>query len=99
MARPSKLAKIFEALRCCHLAVPIIQSIFPRQVVTTVMGDGEQRQIDCPDGGCDGPAQVQRLLAPKAVAAAPDGSVYVADYNLLRRITPDGHVTSLLRLK
>ena len=71
------------------------------QVVTTVMGDGEQRPVDCPGGadGCDGPALRQRLLAPKAVAAAPDGSVYVADYNLLRRITPDGMVTSLLRLK
>ena len=64
------------------------------------MGDGEQRPVDCAaGGGCAGPALRQRLLAPKAVAAAPDGSVYVADYNLVRRITPDGLVTSLLRLK
>ena len=63
------------------------------------MGDGQQRSVECGGGGCEGPALRQRLLAPKAVAAAPDGSVYVADYNLLRRITPDGHVTSILRLK
>jgi hypothetical protein len=68
--------------------------------VTNILGDGEQRSIDClPSSTCDGPADKQRLLAPKALAAAPDGSIYVADYNILRRITPDGEVSSLLRLK
>ena len=67
------------------------------KVVTDAMGDGEQRPVDCPR--CDGEATKQRLLAPKALTSAPDGSVFVADYNLIRRISPDGIVSSLLRLK
>ena len=61
------------------------------------MGDGTQRPVDC--GSCSGPAASQKLLAPKALAAAPDGSVYVADYDIVRRITPDGEVSSVLKLK
>ena len=41
----------------------------------------------------------KKLLAPKALASAPDGSIYIADYDLVRRITPDGEITSILKLK
>ncbi len=62
--------------------------------------DGDQRPVDC-GAECEsgGNALKQRLLAPKALSAAPDGSVYVADYNLVRRIKPDGEVSSVLKLK
>ena len=67
------------------------------------MGTGGQRPLecsrstsDCPDGE---PAKGQKLLAPKALAAGPDGSVFLADYNLIRRILPDGTVDTLLKLK
>jgi hypothetical protein len=67
-------------------------------VVTTLMGTGSPRPLDCPD--CNGPAAAGRaLLAPKSLAAGPDGSLYVADHNLIRRIGPDGIVTTLLQLK
>jgi hypothetical protein len=67
-------------------------------VVTTLMGTGAPRPLECPD--CNGPAAAGRaLLAPKSLAAGPDGSLYVADHNLIRRIGPDGVVTTLLQLK
>ncbi len=67
------------------------------------MGTGEQRALDClAEGGecADGlAASGQRLLGPKALASGPDGSVYVADYNLVRKIAPDGVATTVLKLK
>ena len=66
------------------------------------MGDGEQRALDCASAGeCANasPALKQKLLAPKALASAPDGSIYIADYDLVRRITADGEISSILRLK
>ena len=65
------------------------------------MGNGDQRPLDCLAANeCpNGPAIKQKLLGPKAVAAAPDGSVFVADYNLIRRIAPDGQVYNVLKLR
>ncbi|XP_053689275.1 teneurin-m isoform X1 [Sabethes cyaneus] len=67
----------------------------PRVILTT-MGDGHQRPLDCPD--CNGVASKQRLLAPVALAAAPDGSLYVGDFNYIRRIMIDGTVKTVVKL-
>ncbi|XP_025201186.1 teneurin-m isoform X2 [Melanaphis sacchari] len=68
----------------------------PRIILTT-MGDGHQRPLDCTD--CDGDNGLkQRLLAPVALASAPDGSIYVGDFNLIRRIMTDGTVKTVVRL-
>lgn len=69
----------------------------PRVILTT-MGDGHQRPLDC-FAECDGQASKQRLLAPVALAAAPDGSIFVGDFNLVRRILVDGTVRTVVRLK
>lgn len=56
------------------------------RVVQAIMGDGYQRQATC--SYCDGatmPAE-QRLLKPQALVSAPDGSIYVGDFNLIRKI-------------
>ncbi|XP_024082461.1 teneurin-m isoform X3 [Cimex lectularius] len=67
------------------------------RVVKTTLGDGHQRPLDCTD--CDGTAGTkQRLLAPVALASAPDGSIYVGDFNLVRRIMIDGSVRTVVRL-
>ncbi|CAH1394248.1 unnamed protein product [Nezara viridula] len=67
------------------------------RVVKTTLGDGHQRPLDCSD--CDGTAGTkQRLLAPVALAAASDGSIYVGDFNLVRRIMIDGTVRTVVRL-
>ena len=68
-------------------------------VVTTLMGDGNQRSLECRGSECEGEATRKSLLAPKSLAVAPDGAVYVADHNLIRRISADGTVTTILKLK
>ncbi|XP_076182266.1 teneurin transmembrane protein Ten-m isoform X3 [Ptiloglossa arizonensis] len=67
----------------------------PRVILTT-MGDGHQRPVDCYE--CDGQASKQRLLAPVALATAPDGSIFVGDFNLVRKILVDGTVRTVVRL-
>ncbi|XP_046748396.1 teneurin-m isoform X1 [Diprion similis] len=66
------------------------------RVILTSMGDGHQRPLDCFD--CDGQASKQRLLAPVALATAPDGSIFVGDFNLVRKILVDGTVKTVVRL-
>lgn len=66
------------------------------KVMANIMGDGEQRPLHCPY--CNGPGISQRLLAPMALASAPDGSIYVGDFNLIRRLAPDGEVNTVVEL-
>lgn len=56
------------------------------KIVNPLIGDGYQRQSLCPF--CDGAtvSSEQRLLKPQALVSAPDGSIYVGDYNLIRRV-------------
>ncbi|XP_054267852.1 teneurin-a-like isoform X4 [Macrosteles quadrilineatus] len=68
---------------------------FPR-TVRVVMGTGLQRPLVCKD--CDGPAKDARLLTPVALTSGPDGSLYVGDFNLVRRLTPQGSVYTVLQL-
>jgi len=48
-------------------------------------------------GDTDGPRNIARLHNPVNVAVGPSGDLFVADFdnNLLRRIAPDGYVTTL----
>ncbi|XP_055298195.1 teneurin-a isoform X7 [Sitodiplosis mosellana] len=69
---------------------------YPR-VVKVIMGTGLQRPLNCPDH-CNGVAKDARLLTPIALATGADGSLYVGDFNLVRRITPDGKVYTVLQL-
>ncbi|XP_069941027.1 teneurin-a isoform X3 [Cherax quadricarinatus] len=66
------------------------------RLVSPLMGTGSQRQVVCRH--CSGLARDAQLLTPTSLAAGPDGSVYVGDFNLLRRVTPDGMVYTLLQL-
>ncbi|CAH0560894.1 unnamed protein product [Brassicogethes aeneus] len=69
---------------------------YPR-TVNVVMGTGLQRSLDCP-GQCGGLAKDAKLLTPGSLASGPDGSIYVGDFNLVRRITPEGNVYTVLQL-
>ncbi|XP_063706613.1 teneurin-a isoform X5 [Culicoides brevitarsis] len=69
---------------------------FPR-IIKTIMGTGQQRPLNCKDH-CNGIAKDARLLTPVALASGPDGSLFVGDFNLVRRITPDGRVLTVLQL-
>ncbi|XP_034947958.1 teneurin-a isoform X2 [Chelonus insularis] len=68
---------------------------YPR-IVEVVMGTGFQRKLVCQD--CDGRAKDAKLLTPVALASGPDGSIYVGDFDLVRRIDPEGNVYTVLIL-
>ncbi|XP_028815540.1 teneurin-3 isoform X2 [Denticeps clupeoides] len=66
-------------------------------VIRTVMGNGRRRSISCPS--CNGQAEGNKLLAPVALAWGVDGSLYVGDFNYIRRIYPSGNVSSVMELR
>ncbi|XP_042864966.1 teneurin-m-like isoform X4 [Penaeus japonicus] len=68
-----------------------------RHLVTTLLGTGEQREVNC-GSRCEGRAEHSPLHAPTCLAAAPDGSLYVGDFNLIRRVKPDGTVITVAKL-
>ncbi|XP_061628035.1 teneurin-3 isoform X3 [Phyllopteryx taeniolatus] len=75
------------------------ENIFVSQqppVISSIMGNGRRRSISCPS--CNGQAEGNKLLAPLALACGADGSVYVGDFNYIRRIFPSWNVTSVMEL-
>uniref|UniRef100_A0A4W3GXX0 Teneurin-2 n=1 Tax=Callorhinchus milii TaxID=7868 RepID=A0A4W3GXX0_CALMI len=65
-------------------------------VINSIMGNSRRRSISCPS--CNGLAEGNKLLAPVALAVGIDGSLYVGDFNFIRRIFPARNVTSILEL-
>ncbi|NDB74355.1 MAG: hypothetical protein EB141_01685 [Verrucomicrobia bacterium] len=63
-------------------------------VVTTIAGAPGQ------DGSADGPAASARFGKPAELALAPNGTLYIADaaQHTIRRLTPDGHVSTVAGL-
>lgn len=66
-------------------------------VIGSIMGNGRRRSISCPS--CNGLADGNKLLAPVALTCSSDGSLYVGDFNYIRRIFPSGNVTNILELR
>ncbi|XP_039427734.1 teneurin-1 isoform X2 [Corvus cornix cornix] len=66
-------------------------------VISTVMGNGHQRSVSC--SNCNGLALNSKLFAPVALASGPDGSVYIGDFNYVRRIFPSGNSIGILELR
>uniref|UniRef100_A0AAY4E8G0 Teneurin-2 n=1 Tax=Denticeps clupeoides TaxID=299321 RepID=A0AAY4E8G0_9TELE len=66
-------------------------------VITSIMGNGRRRSISCPS--CNGLADGNKLLAPVALAAGIDGSLYVGDLNFVRRVFPSLNTTRILELR
>jgi streptogramin lyase len=64
-----------------------IRRVGPDGVITTVAGGGI--------GGDGGPATQAALFEPSAVAVGPDGSLYIPDRNRIRRVGPDGIITTV----
>ncbi|KAM7389460.1 hypothetical protein PAMP_023437 [Pampus punctatissimus] len=67
-------------------------------VINTVMGNGFYRSVPC-SPSCSGAARDMMLFAPVALASGPDGSLYVGDFNFIRRVHPDGYTRTILELK
>uniref|UniRef100_A0A8D3EBD1 Teneurin transmembrane protein 1 n=1 Tax=Scophthalmus maximus TaxID=52904 RepID=A0A8D3EBD1_SCOMX len=66
-------------------------------VISSVMGNGFYRSVPC-GPGCSGAARDMMLFAPVALATGPDGSLYVGDFNFIRRVHPDGYTRTILEL-
>ncbi|XP_053161888.1 teneurin-4 isoform X1 [Hemicordylus capensis] len=66
-------------------------------VIGSIMGNGRRRSISCPS--CNGLADGNKLLAPVALTCGSDGSLYIGDFNYIRRIFPSGNVTNVLELR
>jgi uncharacterized repeat protein (TIGR02059 family) len=65
-------------------------------VVTTIAGDG-RKEGNVGDYGDHGPATQAWLNNPSSIALAPDGSLYIADFDnhLIRKVGRDGIITTL----
>lgn len=68
------------------------------RVINVLMGNGQQRPLMCGQE-CNGHARESKLFAPVALTSGPDGSVYVGDGNLVRRITPERLVFTVFKFK
>eukprot|EP00242_Pyramimonas_sp_CCMP2087_P000191 CAMPEP_0198228870 /NCGR_PEP_ID=MMETSP1445-20131203/113827_1 /TAXON_ID=36898 /ORGANISM="Pyramimonas sp., Strain CCMP2087" /LENGTH=580 /DNA_ID=CAMNT_0043909303 /DNA_START=198 /DNA_END=1941 /DNA_ORIENTATION=+ len=69
---------------------PRIRKITPQGHVSTLAGTGEE-------GYQDGGGTVAQFNSPRGIAVDGDGNVFVADMmnNRIRKITPQGHVSTL----
>lgn len=67
-------------------------------VISTIMGNGFYRSVPC-GPSCSGAARDMMLFAPVALASGPDGSLYIGDFNFIRRVHPDGYTRTILELK
>ena len=66
-------------------------------MLVTILGSGQRRRADC--DGCNGPALDNRLLAPVSLASSRDGSLYVWDYNFIRKLSPSREeIASILQI-
>ncbi len=70
----------------------LIRRVDQGGMIWTVAGNGLPE-----DSGDGGPATPAGVEGPVDVVAAPDGSLYIATHKAIRRIGPDGIITSLMR--
>ncbi|HSD84645.1 MAG TPA: hypothetical protein VLG46_12335, partial [Anaerolineae bacterium] len=68
-----------------------VRRINPTGLITTVAGGGNCGNNSCGDGG---PAAQAQLNQPQRVAVGADGSLYVAELDRVRRVAPDGIITT-----
>lgn len=67
-----------------------IRKLTPTGIVTTVAGQPGSPQ------SVDGVGTAARFIDPVAVAVGPGGNLFVADHHTVRKIAPDGMVTTVV---
>ncbi len=77
--------------------VNAVRVVRPDGTLTTIAGDADTSDRRSGFGGDGGPATAALLNVPRAVAFAPDGTVYIADTfnNRVRRIDRNGVITTV----
>jgi len=71
------------------------------RTLNAVLGSGGPRSLVCAEclaSSPPSPAAYAKILNPITMATGGDGSLYVGDYNLIRRVTPQGRVYTVLQL-
>ncbi|MEQ2182369.1 hypothetical protein GOODEAATRI_021657 [Goodea atripinnis] len=58
------------------------------------MGNGFYRSVPC-GPSCSGAAREMMLFAPVALASGPDGSLYIGDFNFIRRLIMVSYAVAL----
>jgi hypothetical protein len=71
---------------------------FPK-LSTLLMGvEGQRRALECTKSECDGHVgKVSLLLNVVSLTSGPDGSLYIGDYNLVRKVSKEGKVSTILQ--
>jgi YD repeat-containing protein len=72
-----------------------VRRVSPTGIITTVAGTGGAcfpTDSPCGDGG---PATAAQFQIVRGVAVGPDGSLYIADYARVRRVSPAGIITTV----
>ncbi|XP_035826375.1 teneurin-m, partial [Aplysia californica] len=68
----------------------------PKKILN-ILGSGQRRKLNCES--CNGKALDNGLLSPVALASGLDGSLYVGDYNFIRKLSPQREeIASILQL-
>ncbi|OUC45047.1 hypothetical protein D917_08678, partial [Trichinella nativa] len=65
-------------------------------VLTTVLGNGDKRSLDCPF--CEVPPNESTFYFPMALAVGKDGTLFIGDHTLIRCWSEKGSVQTLLEL-
>ena len=79
-------------------------SSYPR-LLSHVIGSGRKRPFQCSknlgQNGCDGTLALSSdLMNVVSLTSGPDGSIYIGDYNLIRRVLPDtGKIHTILEFE
>ena len=79
-------------------------SSYPR-LLSHVIGSGKKRPFQCSkssgQNGCDGTLALNSdLMNVVSLTSGPDGSIYIGDYNLIRRVLPDtGKIHTILEFE
>jgi sugar lactone lactonase YvrE len=69
-----------------------IRRVGPDGIITTLAGDGKPPADSIGDGG---PAAQAKLVSPQGVTVDIKGNVYIASGGRIRRVGPDGIITTL----
>src|SRR5262249_11191005 len=74
-----------------------VRRVSPNGIITTVAGTGQQCPSPTDPCGDEGPATQARLNSNQIVAAAADGTIYIADGGdrRVRRVGTDGTITTV----
>jgi sugar lactone lactonase YvrE len=68
-----------------------VRRVFPSGIITTVVGDGAVKSA-----GDSGPAAGASMNHPRDVAVDSAGWLYILEFNRVRRVAPDGVISTLV---